>query len=117
MTSLFPNTDIQRYIIKLLATFIYINDFEQKFYRRGRRSNGKNKPMDFLKTFGSYLCRFPVSLITKNRTTSIAITSIMDQTRGKHIVVIHEPEHESKINIGIMKELMGGDFMYTRSLY
>ncbi len=81
-------------------------------------SNGKTKVVElFEKSFGDYCCKFPVSLLTQKRVASNAATSEIARGKGKRFAVLQEPSEDEKLNIGLMKEMTGGDKILTRKLY
>ena len=59
----------------------------------------------------------PVTLITAKRTSSSAATPELAQTKGARLAYLQEPDTKTKINVGLMKELTGGDKIQARALY
>jgi len=41
---------------------------------------------------------------------------MLSRTKGQRIAIINEPDTTSRINPGIMRQLIGGDTFYARSL-
>jgi P4 family phage/plasmid primase-like protien len=81
-------------------------------------SNSKSKLIDlFEKSFGDYCCKLPVSLLTNKRAQSNAATSEIARTKGRRFAVLQEPSENEKFNVGLMKELTGGDKIQARGLY
>ncbi len=65
--------------------------------------------------FGDYCCTLPVSLITQKRGRAEGATPALAQTKGKRFACFQEPEGDESINVGLMKELSGGDTLGTWS--
>jgi P4 family phage/plasmid primase-like protien len=110
---------VREYVLKLFSTFISGNVKEQKFYIwTGSGSNSKSKLVElFEKSFGDYCCKFPVTLLTQKRIASNAANGELARSKGKRFACLQEPSEDEKINIGLMKELSGGDKILTRALY
>ncbi len=81
-------------------------------------SNGKSKSIDlFDQAFGEYCCKLPITLLTQKRAASNAATAELARTKGKRFACLQEPSEDEKLNVGLMKELTGGDKIMARSLY
>ena len=111
--------EVREYVLKLYATMISGQIKEQKFYIwTGTGSNSKSLLVDlFEKSYGEYCCKFPVTLITGKRCASNAANSELARAKGKRFACLQEPSGEENINIGLMKELSGGDKIMARALY
>ena len=84
----------------------------------GSGGNGKSKLIElFQKTFGDYTTTFPSSLLTKIRAAAETATPNLAAAKGKRFAVLQEPEKGEKLNIGLMKELTGGDKITARMLH
>ena len=110
---------VREYVLKLFATFLSGNIKEQKFYIwTGSGSNSKSKLVElFEKSFGDYCCKFPITLLTQKRVASNAANTELARSKGKRFACLQEPSDDEKINIGLMKELSGGDKIMARALY
>lgn len=110
---------VREYVMKLFSTFISGNVKEQKFYIwTGSGSNSKSKLVElFEKSFGDYCCKFPITLLTQKRVASNAANTELARSKGKRFACLQEPSDDEKINIGLMKELSGGDKIMARALY
>lgn len=83
-----------------------------------KNSNGKSKTIDlFEQSFGDYCCKLPITLLTQKRAASNAATSELARTKGKRFACLQEPSEDEKLNVGLMKELTGGDKIMARLLY
>ena len=112
-----PN--VREYVLKLFSTFLHGAVKEQKFYIwTGSGSNSKSKLVELFEyAFGDYCCKFPITLLTQKRAASNAATSELARAKGKRFACLQEPSEDEKINIGLMKELSGGDKIMARAIY
>lgn len=110
---------VREYVMKLFATFLHGAVKEQKFnIWTGSGSNSKSLMVDlFEKSFGEYCCKFPITLLTQKRAASNAATSELARAKGKRFACLQEPSEDEKLNIGLMKELSGGDKILARAIY
>lgn len=112
-----PN--VREYVLKLFSTFLHGAVKEQKFYLwTGSGSNSKSKLVELFEyAYGDYCCKFPITLLTQKRAASNAATSELARAKGKRFACLQEPSEDEKINIGLMKELSGGDKILARAIY
>ena len=81
-------------------------------------SNSKSLLVElFENSFGDYCCKFPITLLTMKRAASNAATSELARAKGKRFACLQEPSEDEKLNIGLMKELSGGDKIIARAIY
>jgi P4 family phage/plasmid primase-like protien len=115
----FMNPDVRRYMWDILSMALDGGiRIERFFVCTGSGSNGKSRIYDlFQKAIGDYYCILPVSLITQKRAASNAAQSELERTKGRRFAVMQEPGENEKINIGLMKELTGGDRILARGLF
>jgi P4 family phage/plasmid primase-like protien len=59
----------------------------------------------------------PITLLTQKRAASNAATGELARTKGKRFACLQEPSQDEKLNIGLMKELTGGDKIMARAMY
>ena len=113
------NPDVRNYVLKLFASFLHGSIKDQKFYIwTGSGSNSKSKLVElFEKSYGTYCCKFPVTLLTQKRAASNAASSELARAKGKRLASLQEPSDDERINIGLMKELSGGDKIMARHIY
>ena len=71
----------------------------------------------FEQSFGEYCCKLPITLLTQKRAASNAATSELARTKGKRFACLQEPGEDEKLNVGLMKELTGGDKIMARQIY
>ena len=110
---------MREYVMKLFASFLHGATKEQKFYVwTGSGSNSKSKLVELFElAFGDYCCKLPVTLLTQKRAASNAAQSEVAKSKGKRFACMQEPSEDEKMNVGLMKELSGGDKIMARALY
>jgi P4 family phage/plasmid primase-like protien len=110
---------IKEYVLLLLSSFLNGNIREERFHIwTGSGSNGKSKLIDlFEQAFGDYCCKFPVTLLTQKRAASNSATTELARAKGKRFTVLQEPSEDEKLNVGLMKELSGGDKIQARAIF
>lgn len=115
----FPKPHMKEYFLLLLSSFLNGAIKEEKFHIfTGAGSNGKSKCIDlFEQSFGEYCCKLPITLLTQKRAASNAATSELARTKGKRFACLQEPSEDEKLNVGLMKELTGGDKIMARQIY
>lgn len=118
-SQVFPDEALREYVLILLASFLQGTNPDEKFHVfTGVGGNGKSKLIElFEMTIGEYAFKFPISLLTQKRGASGAANPEVARTRGKRFGCFQEPDEGEKINIGLMKELTGGDKILVRALY
>lgn len=114
-----PNDNIRKYVLTLLASFLSGHTHEERFHIwTGTGSNGKSKVIDLFElALGEYCCKLPVTLLTGKRAASNAASSEVARAKGKRFACLQEPSEDEKLNVGLMKELSGGDTIVTRALF
>jgi len=116
---IFTKPHMKEYFLTLLASFLNGNIKEERFHiLTGSGANGKSKVLDlFEQSFGDYCCKLPITLLTQKRASSNAATSELARTKGKRFACLQEPSEDEKLNVGLMKELTGGDKIMARAIY
>lgn len=119
LSQVLPKPHIMKYVLLLFASFLNGNVREERFHIwTGTGSNGKSRIIDlFEQSFGDYCCKFPVTLLTQKRAASNAASSELARAKGKRFAVLQEPSEDEKLNVGLMKELSGGDKIQARALF
>lgn len=115
-----PDPAIRDYVLKTFASCLSGTVREERFHVwTGSGSNSKSVAVSlFEKSFGpQYCCKLPVSLLTQKRVQSSAATPEIARARGRRFAVLQEPSEDEKLNVGLMKELSGGDTIMTRELF
>lgn len=111
--------EMQEYILTLLASYLegYIRG-ETFIIWTGCGSNGKSKTVElFQMALGDYSTVLPVSVLTQKKGSASAPNSEIAQLRGIRFAALQEPEKNDEIQIGSMKEMTGGDYLYARKLF
>jgi P4 family phage/plasmid primase-like protien len=119
MEEILPKNPVREYVITLLSSFLSGKIKEQKFHIwTGVGGNGKSKLIELFRlAFGDYCTTLPVSLITQKRGRAEGATPALANTKGKRFAALQEPEGDESINVGLMKEMTGGDTIMARNLY
>lgn len=119
LAQVLTNYTVRDYVMKLFAMFLHGAIKDQKFYIwTGSGANSKSKLVElFERSFGDYCVKFPITLLTQKRVASNAANSEVARSRGKRFASLQEPSEDEKLNIGLMKELSGGDKIMARSLF
>ena len=80
--------------------------------------NGKSKLIELFEyCFGDYCCKLPVKLLTESRGRAEGANPTLVRTKGKRFACLQEPDKYEEINVGLMKELTGGDTIIARALH
>jgi P4 family phage/plasmid primase-like protien len=119
LSQVFTNSVVFKYIKDMFACVLDGSVRQEKFYIfNGKGSNGKSVLLSFLqKAIGDYYCILPIALLTQKRTQSNSAQAEVERTKGRRLTVMQEPGDGEKLNIGLMKELTGGDRILTRGLF
>lgn len=110
---------VREYVLRLFASFLHGNIREERFHVwTGVGSNGKSKILElYEKAFGEYCCTLPIALLTQKRGASNSASPELSRAKSKRFACLQEPGENEKLNIGLMKEMTGGDKVYSRGLY
>ena len=119
MNEILPLEPVRNYVWTLLSSFLVGKNKDQNFHLwTGIGGNGKSILVSlFERAFGGYCVKLPVTLITQKRGASNAANPELARTRGKRFASMQEPDEKEQINVGIMKELTGGDMIMARQLF
>ena len=110
---------VRDYVLMRSSSFLSGSTRDESFdIYSGKGGNGKSKHMELMEeVFGDYAVKLPISLITAKRAASNAATPELARTKGARLCSMQEPDTKTKINVGLMKELTGGDKIQARALY
>ena len=119
LSQVFTNANVLAYFKNLLLVLIDGGIRQEKFYVfTGSGSNSKSALLNLVqKALGEYYCILPIALLTQKRAASNAAQSELARTKGRRVAVMQEPGDNETINIGLMKELSGGDRVQCRALF
>ncbi len=119
VTQVLPDEDERDYVLILLASFLNGNNRNEKFHIwTGSGGNGKSKLIELYQmAIGDYGCNLPISLLTNKRKASGEASPEMAKIKGRRFAVLQEPDVHTRINVGLMKEMTGGDTITARALY
>lgn len=119
LSQVFTNPAICKYVKDIFSSTIDGCVRHEKFYIfTGSGSNGKSKILELIQLMmGDYYCIMPIALLTQKRAASNSAQAELERTRGRRFAIMQEPSDGEKINIGLMKELSGGDRIQCRGLY
>lgn len=118
-SSVFTNENVRKYMKDMFACIMDGGIRQEKFYIfTGSGGNGKSKILELVqRSFGDYYCPLPIALLTQKRVASNSAQSELERTKGRRFAVMSEPDGAEKLNIGLMKELSGGDRILCRGLF
>ena len=119
LESVFIEKDELDYVMMVLASFLHGNNFSESFHIfTGTGANGKSKLLELYEmAIGDYAGKLPISLLTTKRADSGAANPELRRTKGLRCAVLQEPDENTRMNVGLMKELTGGDKIQVRGLY
>lgn len=118
-TSVQVKEDLRVYLLKFLASCLHGTVREHSFHiAQGVGSNGKSLTIDFFeKAVGDYAVKLPVAFLTQKRGHSGAASPEVMRLKGKRFACLQEPGNDERLNVGLMKEVTGGDVIVARGLY
>lgn len=119
LSQILPNKRVRKFILTVFASFLEGINADESFYiLTGTGRNGKSKIVELFElAFGEYCIKFPITLLTNRRAASNSATPEVAQSKGKRFGSFQEPDEDEKINVGLMKEMTGGDKIKARSLF
>ena len=114
-----PNEKVRDYFMKTLSTFVSGDVNEEKFYiMTGSGSNGKSLTMDLvIAALGDYYMSCPIAMLTRKRDQSNNADPIKTRMKGRRCGVFQEADEGDRLNVGLMKEMTGGDLILCRDLF
>jgi len=119
LSQVFPIERVRDYVITLLGSFLLGSNPDEKFHIwTGSGANSKSKMIELYENaFGEYTSKLPVSLLTQKRAASNSASPELAKTKGVRFISLQEPDENERFNIGLLKELTGGDKIQTRPMY
>lgn len=119
LKSMFIIKNVRDYVMKRCGSFLSGSTQDESFdIFSGGGGNGKSKFMELMENaLGDYCCKLPITLLTGKRSSSNSATPDLARTKGVRLACLQEPDTNTKLNVGLMKELTGGDTIQARALY
>jgi len=118
VSQVLPNKKVKDYVLTLLSSFLSGQIDSELFHIwTGSGGNGKSKLIELFELgLGSYSCKLPITVLTRKRAQSNQATPELARTKGKRFACLQEPDEDERIQVGLMKELTGGDTIQARAL-
>ena len=118
-SKLFPDPELRRYTLRLLASCMEGMNREQCFYvATGVGGNGKSKLVELMRmTFGDYQTSMQSTVLTRPRPDSSAANPDIMAAKCRRFIYMQEPDHNEEINTSRMKQFSGEDMVEARALY
>jgi len=118
MCQILPIESVRNYVLTMLASCLEGKSLEDFTIWTGSGGNGKSKLLElFQNCYGDYCKNLPVSLLTNQRAASNAASPELAQTKSVRAIYFQEPDENTRINTGLMKELSGNDKIQCRALF
>lgn len=116
---LFPNAELRRYTLRLLASCLEGANREQCYYTfTGVGGNGKSKLVELMRlTLGDYQTSMQSTVLTRKRPESGAANPDIMATKCRRFIYMQEPDDKEPINTSRMKQFSGEDMVEARALY
>ena len=116
---LFPNADLRRYTLRLLASCLEGANREQCYYTfNGVGGNGKSKLVELMRlTMGDYQTSMQSTVLTRKRPESGAANPDIMAVKNRRFIYMQEPDDREPINTSRMKQFSGEDMVEARALY
>ena len=118
LRKVFPDKNLLRHFGKLMGASLKGRNSDKIFpIHTGKGNNSKSilkKLIDL--SYGDYVITFPTSTFTANKAGGGADPSLA-RSRYAHIAFIQEPDAETPLKSGTLKEFTGGDRFFARFLH
>jgi len=116
---LFPEAEVRRYTLRLLASCLEGMNREQCFYvATGVGGNGKSKMVELMRmTLGDYQTSLQATALTRKRPDSGSANPDIMAAKCRRFIYLQEPDEKEPINTSRMKQISGEDMVEARALY
>lgn len=121
---MFPDESVGKYVWQLFSAALSGSNMNQQFHIfLGAGSNGKSALMQLMrqvfndKKRRGYYAQTPIQYLTQERIKAGSASSELAELIGARLTSIDEPQKHEKLNVGIMKQLTGGDPLTARALF
>ncbi len=118
LNKVFPDKDLLNHVSKLFASCLRGKNAEKKFpVLTGKGNNSKSMIKKLLDcAFGSYIITIPTGVFTGNKSAGGADPCIA-RSKAVHIAFVQEPDADTPLRSGTIKEYTGGDRFFSRSVF
>ena len=118
-SKLFPDAELRRYVLRLLASCLEGFNREQCFYiATGGGGNGKSKLVELMRlTFGDYQTALQSTVLTRKRPEAGAANPEIMAAKCRRFIYLQEPDDKEPLNTSRMKQFSGEDMVEARALY
>jgi len=114
---IFPDPEVKACYLSILFQSLTGVRIERLVLANGSGRNGKGLLNELMfELMGNYAYRLPVQLLTKDLNTTGANPQLANCDK-KRLILASEPEDGAKIQMGVVKELTGGNEISARGLY
>eukprot|EP00854_Cymbomonas_tetramitiformis_P002479 gene2479-3219_t len=120
LDEILPKKDVKESFLTYVSSCLTGYTEHQKFViLTGSGANGKSLIINLIRrSFGTdYQGTCPESLLTQNRPSANSHTDSLCAIATKRIAICQEPDTNSTIHAGSMKEFTGGDQIYVREMF
>ena len=119
IAKIITDPDVREYTLKVLGrSLLGIPDEHFYVWTGLEGSNGKSTLVSLLeKTLGDYAITCDTSLLTEKRGSSSSASPDAFEMKGRRLLLFAEPEKNSKLRVGFMKQMTGGDTLKARELF
>ena len=118
LSRILPAADVLAMVLASVSLALRGVQLSRFFLWVGCGSNGKSVLASLFRVaLGEYSVAIPVALFTQKRAESGRAMPELSRTSGRRVAFISEPSHNETLNLGVVKEVTGGDAMFTRGLY
>jgi P4 family phage/plasmid primase-like protien len=116
---IFPNPELRKYTLRLLASCLEGANREQCYYTfTGVGGNGKSKLVELMRlTLGDYQTSMASTVMTRKRPESGAANPEIMVTKCRRFIYMQEPDDKEPINTSVMKQFSGEDIVEARQLF
>lgn len=107
------------YVLETIASCLNGNNKYERFYIwTGKGGNGKGVVSELVKRcLGQYYHPIPHTIVTKMSDKKDSACPPLAKAKGKRFLQFSEPEADDRFQVGLIKELTGGDEITARDLY
>ncbi len=118
MVEIFPDPDVREYLKKSAGYSLTADMREQCFFfLHGLGCNGKSTFLKIIEAvFGDYATRGGKALVAANERGGYPLREAA-KIVGKRLVLASETVEKERLNIGVIKDISGGDSMDAANLY